>query len=72
MTILPSIINNSILAIKDEKIDASVQLADQHKVIREKMKENGWIAFVADGAVLPRASGISNKPLKKSCNLPES
>lgn len=66
LTILPSIINNSILAIKDEKIEASVQLADQHKVIREKMKENGWIAFVADGAVLPRASGISNKPLKKA------
>ncbi|QGH33839.1 ATPase [Gracilibacillus salitolerans] len=65
-TILPSILKYSIFAIKDEEIEQSVQLADQHIAIREKMKENNWLAFVADGAILPRESGVSNRPLRKA------
>ncbi|MFD2654699.1 ABC-ATPase domain-containing protein [Gracilibacillus thailandensis] len=65
-TILPSILKNSIFSIKDDELTKSVQLADQHTVIREKMKENNWIAFVADGAILPRESGVSNRPLRKA------
>ncbi|SFL54992.1 Predicted ATPase of the ABC class [Gracilibacillus orientalis] len=65
-TILPSILKHSIFSIKDEEIEQKVQLADQHIAIREKMKENNWIAFIADGAILPRESGVSNRPLKKA------
>ncbi|WP_163582524.1 ABC-ATPase domain-containing protein [Gracilibacillus saliphilus] len=65
-SILPSILKNSIFSIKDDELAKSVQLADQHIAIREKMKENNWIAFVADGAILPRESGVSNRPLRKA------
>ncbi|MGP4042452.1 ABC-ATPase domain-containing protein [Gracilibacillus sp. D59] len=65
-TILPSILKYSIFAIKDEELEQSVQLADQHIAIREKMKQNNWIGFIADGAILPRESGVSNRPLKKA------
>ncbi|WP_018931231.1 ABC-ATPase domain-containing protein [Gracilibacillus lacisalsi] len=65
-TILPSILKNSIFSIQDDELTKSVQLADQHTAIREKMKENNWIAFVADGAILPRESGVSNRPLRKA------
>ncbi|GAE91902.1 isopentenyl-diphosphate delta-isomerase [Gracilibacillus boraciitolerans JCM 21714] len=65
-TILPSILKNSVFAISDEDIEKRVHLADQHLAIRQKMKDNNWIAFIADGAILPRASGISDKPLTKA------
>jgi len=28
------------------------------------MQENGWVAFIKNGSILPRKSGISNKPLE--------
>ncbi|MGN8647554.1 ABC-ATPase domain-containing protein [Gracilibacillus sp. HCP3S3_G5_1] len=65
-TIIPSILRNSIFAVTDDELLKSVQLADQHLAIREKMKENNWVAFIADGAILPRESGVSNRPLKKA------
>ncbi|WP_077624418.1 ABC-ATPase domain-containing protein [Sediminibacillus massiliensis] len=63
---IPSILEKSIFKIKDEEIEKSVKLADQHLAIRNAMRENGWISFVADGAILPRESGISNRPMKKA------
>lgn len=65
-SIIPSILQHSIFAIKDEEIEESIQLADQHVAIRRAMKQNDWIAFVADGAILPRDSGVSNRPMKKA------
>ncbi|KAB8128278.1 ABC-ATPase domain-containing protein [Gracilibacillus oryzae] len=64
MKMIPSIMQRSVFAISDKELIDTVQLADQHTEIRKKMKENGWIAFIADGSILPRQSGINNKPLK--------
>ncbi|SDM78717.1 ABC-ATPase domain-containing protein [Sediminibacillus halophilus] len=64
--VIPAIMEKSIFSISDEEIEASVQLADQHQAIRKMMKENGWISFIADGAILPRQSGISNRPMKQA------
>ncbi|MRG86816.1 ABC-ATPase domain-containing protein [Salinibacillus xinjiangensis] len=64
--VLPNILTQSLFAMKEKDIESFVQLADQQEVIREKMRENNWVAFVADGAILPRESGISNRPLKKA------
>ncbi|SDK48072.1 ABC-ATPase domain-containing protein [Sediminibacillus albus] len=63
---IPAILEKSIYSISDAEIEASVELADQHQAIRQKMRENGWISFIADGAVLPRESGISNRPMKQA------
>ncbi|MFB1051163.1 ABC-ATPase domain-containing protein [Paraliobacillus sp. JSM ZJ581] len=60
---IPSILSESIFTISDQAIDEVVKLSDQHQAIRKVMKQNQWVAFIADGAILPRASGISNKPL---------
>ncbi|GAA5416774.1 hypothetical protein Pryu01_01812 [Paraliobacillus ryukyuensis] len=61
---IPAILTDSIFAVTDKAIERVVQLADQHQAIRKEMKANGWISFVADGSILPRTSGISNRPLK--------
>lgn len=63
---LPVILDQSIFSIKDQTIDEVAELADQHEAIRDEMKKNGWIAFVADGSILPRESGISNRPMKEA------
>ena len=43
-----------------------VELAEDQQAIREKLPELGLVAFVADGSVLPRESGISSRPMKQS------
>ncbi|WLR47733.1 ABC-ATPase domain-containing protein [Halobacillus litoralis] len=63
-SILPEIMNQSVFAIKDKEMESVCQLADQHQTILDEMKKNDWISFVADGAVLPRESGISQRPMQ--------
>lgn len=48
-----------------EKLSRSAELADDRSYIREKLPELGLCAFVADGSILPRATGISDKPMKQ-------
>jgi len=63
---VPAIIQSSVLTIKDEEIGEAIKLADQQEAIRRQMRENNWIAFIANGAILPRVSGISNRPLENA------
>ncbi|WP_117161513.1 ABC-ATPase domain-containing protein [Paraliobacillus sp. X-1268] len=63
---MPNVLTGSIFAIKDESFQEVVELSDQHQAIRAEMKKNKWITFVADNAILPRESGISNRPLKNA------
>ena len=39
-------------------------LAEDQKEIRRQLKEQGLVAFVANGAILPRESGASDRPMK--------
>ena len=68
---LPRIVSEMKLSEKDKKqIEDRMKLTDNQQAIRKALKENGWVAFVADGAVLPRESGISNRPLKSGQVVP--
>lgn len=64
--VLPSIVEQSILTIKEDEIEKANELADQYDAIRKEMEENGWEAFIADGAILPRESGISQRPMQNA------
>lgn len=46
------------------RIQQTADLADDQQYIREQLPRMGLVAFVADGAVLPRESGISPRPMK--------
>ncbi|GGJ88168.1 ATPase [Lentibacillus kapialis] len=61
---IPTILRNSVFSISDEEIEGTIKLADQQEAIRAEMHKNNWISFVANGSVLPRGSGVSNRPLK--------
>lgn len=47
----------------DELRDVA-DLAEDQVALRHQMREQGLVAFVADGAILPRASGVSQLPLQ--------
>ncbi len=63
--IIPEMLKKSVYDIREKDIQRSVYLMDQQQTIRQYMKKNGLISFIANGAILPRESGISDKPLKK-------
>lgn len=51
-------------SLDKNKVEKVMELSvDQHE-IREQLKARGLIAFVANGAILPRESGISQRPMK--------
>ena len=49
-----------------KELEDAVFLADDQQYIRNQLKEQGLAAFVADGSVLPRESGVSQKPMKSA------
>lgn len=42
---------------------AWADLAEDHAALRGELRERGLVAFVRDGSILPRASGVSQEPL---------
>lgn len=63
---LPLCVRQTLLASTCPKasLEKVLFLADDQKAIREALQEQGLVAFVANGAVLPRKSGVSSLPMK--------
>ena len=63
---LPEAVSSTLLYqnLDQGKVRRVCDLADDQKSIREQMEQMGLCAFVADGAVLPRESGASQRPMK--------
>lgn len=73
---IPFIIRGSLLFenIPSSEIEVHVQTAEDADYIRQNLKSSGLVAFVANGSILPRESGISEKPLESAVkfNSPKS
>ena len=52
--------------INGAHLQKSICLAEDQAYIRKTLKERNLAAFVADGAILPRESGVSQKPMKNA------
>lgn len=48
---------------KPAEVKAVIDLADDQQYIRKQLMERNLVSFVADGAVLPRESGVSSRPM---------
>lgn len=49
---------------RDARVFADVaELADDQHAMRRELERLGLVAFVADGSILPRASGVSSQPM---------
>lgn len=51
-------------AYAPKELQNASDLAEDQHYIREQLKEQGLVAFVANGAILPRKSGVSMLPMK--------
>lgn len=65
---LPDAVNKGLIysSVNQAELWNAVELADDQEYIRQELGKRGLIAFIADGSVLPRASGVSDKPLSKA------
>lgn len=63
--ILPDIVHESLLYknIDREKLDTQVTLMLDQAYIREELERRDLVAFIANGSILPRKSGVSDKYL---------
>jgi len=67
---LPEIVKVAVCSASKADFDGVVRLCDQQSAVREWMKEHDYIAFIANGSILPRESGISDLPVPKEKAIP--
>ena len=52
------------------KVEGFVRVVEKQETLRAALRERGLVAFVADGAVLPRLHGASPRPLGEDLAVP--
>ena len=64
--ILPDCVRKSLYYanIDRDRLRNAIFLCEDQQYIRHCLDERGLCAFIADGSILPRESGISEKPMK--------
>lgn len=65
---LPVCIKNTFFYknLNADRLREAVFLAEDQTFIREQLKIRSLAAFVSDGSILPRESGVSSRPMKNS------
>lgn len=65
---LPECVESTLFyrKISKEGVKKAAELADDQAYIREQLPKMGLCAFVANGSVLPRESGVSQRPMRSS------
>ncbi|WP_315584666.1 ABC-ATPase domain-containing protein [Actinomyces viscosus] len=48
---------------RGDRLVRHVATLEDHRALSAAVARNGWVSFLADGAVLPRRSGVSDEPL---------
>ncbi|MFC1619995.1 ABC-ATPase domain-containing protein [Candidatus Neomarinimicrobiota bacterium] len=63
---LPEIVQASLLAesLDLEALGQHLKTAEDAEYIRDHLPSSGLVAFIADGSVLPRSSGVDQRPLE--------
>ncbi len=64
--VIPNIVDKTLIYknINNEKLINRVKLVEDQEFIRSELNNRGLVAFVANGSMLPRESGVSTKALK--------
>ena len=62
---IPQIVSNSLKYANFNAAECRrhVETVEDADWLRQQLAENGLVAFVADGSILPRRSGVDNRPL---------
>jgi predicted ABC-class ATPase len=54
----------------DERLRRHVRVIDDTRALRQQLADRDLVAFVADGAILPRRSGVDDHPLPRDEAVP--
>lgn len=57
-------------ALDPDALRTHIEISEDQDWLREKLPEMGLVAFVGDGSILPRASGVSDDPLPTERSIP--
>ncbi|GAB6876345.1 ABC-ATPase domain-containing protein [Thermaerobacter litoralis] len=63
---VPRLVETALLLkpIDHRDLERHVAVAEDQAALRQALAERGLVAFVGDGAILPRESGVSDRPLR--------
>jgi predicted ABC-class ATPase len=67
---IPAILNKTVFEYDHKQLIKHIHTNDQQNELRKFIKDNNYISFISNGAVLPRESGISNRPLRDKSLVP--
>ncbi|NOX38836.1 MAG: ABC-ATPase domain-containing protein [Calditrichaeota bacterium] len=69
---LPAIVQQSLFweSLNQSEARHFVHTVENQEFIREQLSERGLVAFVANGAILPRESGASDRPMSRREAVP--
>ncbi|MBU9711402.1 ABC-ATPase domain-containing protein [Evansella tamaricis] len=67
---IPKVIQQGITNYNPQELKETIRLADDQQTIRHFLMKNGIISFIANHSILPRESGISQRPLRKNNVIP--
>jgi len=65
--VIPKIVDSALMYknVDQKALKKQVDLIVDQEYIRRELRKRGLIAFIANGSILPRESGISDRPLLK-------
>lgn len=65
---LPGCVRNVFFLknLNPKEVLSRIELAEDQQFIREELDRLGLVSFAADGSILPRETGISDRPMKNS------
>lgn len=69
---LPAVVDSSLIYknLDRERLREHVEIAEDQDFLRRELQVKGLVAFVGNGSILPRESGISDRPLKEGKVIP--
>lgn len=64
---IPKVVQESLFwgSVDKAALRRQVELAEDQEFLKERLEELGLVAFVAEGSILPRRSGVDDRPLEK-------
>lgn len=72
LTELPEIVESALLKknVDQVALQKHIEVAEDSDYLRKKLDSLGLIAFIADDSILPRRSGLSDKPMSSQSAIP--
>ncbi|WP_158024353.1 ABC-ATPase domain-containing protein [Boudabousia marimammalium] len=63
---LIDILDEAIFRAPKQQLEKQIQVLHDYRVARNELEQRGLVAFIADGSLLARESGVSDRPLQNA------